>query len=388
MAAKSQPKPTKQNLSGLFFNINTITRNMNEWFKTQGIEKRPNYNNTPVAITSALEYMTKEIIDNALLYTKIDRSDMKRVPRGVIICSLSANKELMEYFERYLRIFDKSRMYCNHIPIPKKEIKQYLESIDNKILLSEKANNLLYFLMDCFYSDLLYVGKLSMDDKTKTFKSTHITTAIKIILRYSPILASRMTEYINKTVTKLGKDTIDDEVDGEVEVEGGENGIVEGVVEEPTKTTSPKDKSTRSAKKSIKQTVDDELIDANEDDVPKSTKKAVKTPADNDDLPKSTKKAAKPPADNDDLPKSTKKAAKKSIKQSSDDELIDANEDLPKSTKKTAKQPTDELLIDEDDDLPIPATKTPTKKPKDKDFLIDADETPKKAPTKSRPKKN
>lgn len=293
-------KTNKLNVAvGLNFNINTVSRDMNKWFKLQEGDA-PIFKKSQVAMTSALQGLTKYIINETLNITPEDLSGCRKIRRGSLILMVASNNEMKEYYGlRITSDFKKVERYDLKVPIIMKEMKQYVNSLNAKIHISEKSYNLLYYMLSVFYIDVLAISNLIMKVGTaKSFSSNTVLAATKIIWRNGVIVSKQLVKDITTAIDLAIDDKAEDkEADGEEEGDDGEEekvvvadtskGTKKTVSETNKKASDTKPKAVTNAKKPVKKVVDnDDVIDAAASKakvVKKVMKKASKKEDDDDD---------------------------------------------------------------------------------------------------------
>lgn len=168
--------------AGLIFNVNSIKKNIKEYFKNMG-DTSLKFGGGHISITAAIEGMYKLILTESLLYADIDTSNLKVITRKNIWAAITSNLDLNKYYNWHMKIFDENMMYNNQMPVATTEIRHLLDKINTTSNLTEKAFNLLNYMLVVFYTNILATSRVLLQySGKKMLNNATIFTAISIEL--------------------------------------------------------------------------------------------------------------------------------------------------------------------------------------------------------------
>lgn len=253
--------------SGLALNVNTFKSNMKSYFEQHDTEA-PMFSGSPVAMTACIQRMCTHIIKNLLPYVNKDKSGIKSVTRQSLRYSICLNNELNQYYYMKLLKFDKNQIFIDQLPVAKKELDSLVSSVDKSIKFTQRANNLLCFLLLKVYQDLLSVSYEFMNCcKKSTLNANFVLFAIRN--RFCDNLSHELSTEVKRAVgasSEEGKENENEEVkDDEKDFEPQQVQIQPDSEDEENELmkTNVKKSSTKKDKKDLKS---DKKIDEEEEE--------------------------------------------------------------------------------------------------------------------------
>lgn len=209
--------------SGLIFNVNTIKANMKTYFESQQLDQ-PIFSGSHVAVTGAIQKLCELILRSALQHTTKDKSGMKPVTRQLLKYSVCLNSGLNDYYYMKMLRFDKHQIYADQFPVVKKELDMIITSIDERMILTPKAFNLLTFLLMKAYLDIVSTAYQFMRcAKRKTLDATVVVYAIQN--RFTDSIAIDLCSEVSRAMKAIGEEveTINDNEDKDKKINENKN---------------------------------------------------------------------------------------------------------------------------------------------------------------------
>lgn len=202
--------------AGLTFNINTVKRAMNDMFDTND-QKKPTYKKSQIALTALLESVCEYLVKNACNLTTEDKSGIRRVTRPVLRLSVKTNKDTNLFFEPMIEsYYQKTSIYSKQLPMSSDEMNKLISSVNEKLVFTGKAYNMLAFMLVEIFNRVLkqavlfmeYSNKKSLDDRAVLF-------SVKNSFNMTDDLRNTVVEVIETSVENCKKDSEDEDDDNE-----------------------------------------------------------------------------------------------------------------------------------------------------------------------------
>lgn len=259
--------------AGLTFNVNGVKKGIAEYFATNG-EDVPMLKKIHIALAAAIESTCRHLCRNVCTITRIDKSGMRTVTRPLLRLSVQTNRELSSFFDPIINnTFVKNRGYIKELPVTKDEIKEVIDSVNEKLNFKPKAFNLLCFMLVEVFNTLLadstmlieYAKKKSLDDRSVEF-------AARMLFRNCDEYRSTIIEDMAQAVTNY-EEVKEAEAEAEEEAEDDvsdddddDDDEIEVVAKKKTnkKTATKKTAKRKSKSKHVEEVSEDE---DSEDDI-------------------------------------------------------------------------------------------------------------------------
>ena len=205
----------KTRASGLMCDVNAINKNMREMMKKNGYTlkqlkdgelttKLPIISGADVAITALLQKLLTIFLTKSLNYSYKGADDLYHVDRRVVKVMIAMDPGLKRYYGlKIAEDFKKNTDYTSNIPI----IKQFdvvREFVNSDIKLSDKAKNLICFMLHETYTDIVSTGHKILEiarGGKGSFTDGLIRCACRILLSDDTI-AKELDIQIKDTVKK------------------------------------------------------------------------------------------------------------------------------------------------------------------------------------------
>lgn len=298
--------------AGLTLNVIFLKRKMRDYYddyygvdteKGEGEDAKKKtyytFSNGHVAVTALLEDCITYILTETLKFTNKDtETDLKTIGAYTLSSCVRELEGFQEFFSYNIdKVFSGKKTYDGNLPVSKKEYNQVIKNIDPDIKFTFKGRNLLDFMINEIYINLLYNLRVITEfAKKKTINSNTVVAAVELM-------------FGDTTTTERFIAAIDRAVENAPEEEEDEGDS------EAVKKPAAKKKAGGKKKTAVDEAEDDA---DNEDDEEKHTKNNTKK----------TKAAANP----------KKKAVKIEEEDGGDEVVDDEDPDLEESapTKKTS----------------------------------------------------
>jgi len=301
--------------AGLKFNVNTVKRKLTAFYEKEEIAT-PTYTGGPTAITAVLQKVYELILKESLKRLPgdgKDKSGCKTINGQIVQYAIVLHSSFEQYFLAQLKHYDEKQMYKDQIPVSVADMDKLRDSVDDKINLTPKANNLVCYLLMKVFLDLAQTSSQLLEFSGKKSMSAKCVMS-SVSIKFSDDIASILRSEISRAAKVADED-----------VEGANEGGQEDVVASVDVETTVIDDSNEPEETQTTQTTTNT----------KSTKKATTSTTSNKSTSgsggsggnKSTKKAQTIDAEED---------AEAEVQiESAEDEEVTATTPAPKSTKST-----------------------------------------------------
>lgn len=260
--------------AGLKFNVNTVKRKLSEYYKLQNITK-PTYTGGQTAMTAVLQKVYEMILKESLGRLPgdgKDKSGCKTINGQTVQYAMVLHSGFESYCLSLLRKYDSKQMYQDQLPVSISDMDQLRDQVDDKIVLTCQAQNLVCYLLIKVFSDLAHTcSELLSFSSKKSLNAKCVMSAVSI--KFSDDIAHTLKAEIVRAA-KIAEEDIEDgegepvDTVGSVTVETAATG--DDTHEE---TTAEEDKKGKSGKKT--KSTEPEKVEAKT----KSTKSAKNTKA-------------------------------------------------------------------------------------------------------------
>jgi hypothetical protein len=190
---------TKQ--AGLNFNTKTFKKYINTCLGDNPVKIKGAH----VALASAIENTLILFFNRLYKYSNKDLSGLKTVTSDIIKKTLKHfdNTDFGEFFNQtVIYKYDKSNVYTKQFCISEKNCNVLLEQVYNDMKLTDKAKNLLFFMLQKLTNTLIKHARLfPVYAKKKTLDSKSIVSAIDIV--FDGELAFKVKTAVEKSVTAV-----------------------------------------------------------------------------------------------------------------------------------------------------------------------------------------
>lgn len=190
---------TKQ--AGLHFNTKTFKKYINTCLGDNPVKIKGAH----VALASAVENTLILFFNRLYKYTNKDLSGLKTVTSDIIRKTLKHfdNTDFGEFFNQtVIYKYDKSNVYTKQFCVSEKNCNVLLEQVYNDMKLTDKAKNLLFFMLQKLTNTLIKYGRLfPVYAKKKTLDSRSILSAVDIV--FDGELAFKVKTAVEKSVNAV-----------------------------------------------------------------------------------------------------------------------------------------------------------------------------------------
>ncbi len=190
--------------AGLAFNINTVKANMKSYFENQAVAL-PMFSGSHTAMTAVIQKMAELLLKYCMSHLSKDKTGIKNVARPTLKTVVCLNADMNEYFYLKMLKFKKNGMYCDQIPVSRKEFDAMCTNLDKSLVLTAKAYNFLAYLLNEVYLDVLSTAYQFMTyAKKKTLDASVIMYAVRN--RFPDNIAHDLCTEVNRAMLAVGEE--------------------------------------------------------------------------------------------------------------------------------------------------------------------------------------
>lgn len=203
--------------AGLLFNVNLTRSNIVRHLKTHDMlcetvdkesketqHKLPMLSGSPVATTSVIERTCRMLLTNALKYTNKDNSGLRTVTRPALKQAVLLNEDWNRYFASKWTGFNKNHMYADQVPVSPKEFSSVVDSINNKLKLTNRATNMLNWMLAEIYVDIIHTAfEFITFAGKRTMNADSIASAVRN--RFPDNISHELVTEINRATDAAGE---------------------------------------------------------------------------------------------------------------------------------------------------------------------------------------
>lgn len=313
--------------SNLKFNVNNIKKNVADTYRTRfnitDEDKQIRFSKKYyVALTSFMETFSRYIIDNCEITSRTDLIGMKFITQSDILQYVTNNniyyKVLASEMRDYLSVIPYSQMNPSHGDVNELVKIEYNLNNGKNIALTTNASNLLDYLMNVLFSNIVSGTFHSLLEKKGMLNDLHVKCLIKIIFRDEQIY-SIYTDAIDNSLNALkNADEAKRDKKDRVPV---------------TKDDDDDDETINAAKKESNEEDTEDVDEDNEEDTEDVVEEDMQEEEYTEDVPEEDTEDA-PEEDTEDVPEedTTPKVVEKTHKKSSK-----SRSKKPRKTKRTQR---------------------------------------------------